>query len=94
MAGILEQFAYGNVNTSPSLADNAEYKRALKRVLDCERELLEVLNEHEKKALETFAEAKSKLSDLCEVAGFVHGYRLGVLMTMDVFDGVKDLTWG
>jgi hypothetical protein len=92
MKNILEAFACGNVNTRPCSApqDNA-YDKAIQTVCDSEERLFATLDKTQQTLLKTFIDAQSEINLLSETDRFIYGYRLGVLMTMEVFIGKDDL---
>jgi len=88
MRSILEEFACGNISTEPCFSkDNAPYQQALRQAADSEEKLLAALNEYGKELFEAYSEAQSELDTFYNISRFVTGYRLGVLMTMEVFNG-------
>lgn len=52
------------------------------------------LNGTEQNLLNALLEAQGAVGLLANTDKFIYGYRLGVLMTMEVFDGREDLTVG
>jgi len=92
MTNILEEFARGNISPETRfIKKDSEYDLALGQVVDSEAALLALLNEQQEKALNAFIDAQMKLNDLSNIDRFIYGYRLGVLMTMEVFNGKDDL---
>lgn len=92
MGRILDALATDNLSLMPSFYEgSAEYRRARNLFADLGEELLTRLNEEEKKLLEDYTSAQADESQIYSVDRFVTGYRLGVLMTMEVFAGKNDL---
>lgn len=95
MATILEEFANDNLHPgSRYFVRNSEYGRAAKRLTDTENALLASLCEPEKKLLEDFTKAQDEVNHLARIDKFIYGYRLGVLMTMEVFQTSDDIVTG
>ena len=92
MQSVLEAFARGNILSEPrSYKPDSHYGRAMEVLVGCEEKLLNVLGSQEKELLETLSECQLEINRLTGVDGFLYGYRLGVLMTMEVFNGKSDL---
>ena len=95
MKSILEEFAYGNVSPEPRYFEkNSHYGRAMKILSDSEEKLRSMLDGELKETLEQFSKAQAEISTLSGVDRFIYGYRLGVLMTMEVWGGKADLIVG
>ena len=95
MKSILEEFAYGNISPQPRFfKKDSHYGRTMKILSDSEEKLLSVLDGELKDTLKQFSDAQAEISLLSGVDRFVYGYRLGVLMTMEVFSGKDDLIVG
>ena len=95
MKSILEHFAYGNI--SPELRTfkrDSHYGRTMKILSDSEEKLLSLLDGELKDTLKQFSDAQAEISLLSGVDRFMYGYKLGVLMTMEVFNGKGDLIIG
>lgn len=92
MKSILEEFAYGNISPEVhSFKKDSHFGRTMKKLTDSEDKLYAVLNEPEKEILKEFSDAQIEINMLSGVERFIYGYRLGVLMTAEVFDGRDDL---
>lgn len=92
MQTILEAFATENLSVEPViLKGGTEYQRAKNLYADLGEQLLAKLNEEEKELLEKYTDAMADKSHFYSVERFIDGYRLGVLMTMEVFAGGRDL---
>ena len=90
MRSILAELALGNLSTEPR--PNAQYNHALQESIDEGEKLLALLDEHEKEVFNAYSEAQSELNSFYNVDRFIIGYRLGVLMTMEVFNGKETLS--
>lgn len=86
MGKILTAFADENLVIDPIFyKGNAEYQKALSTVYKLSEELEEKLNEEEKKKFEQFRDANEILNHIYARDRFSDGYRLGVLMTAEVY---------
>jgi len=95
MKSILEEFACGNVSPEPRFFKrDSHYGRTMEILSDSEEKLLSALDGELKETLKQFSEAQSEISLLSGIDRFIYGYRLGVLMTMEVFNGKEDLIIG
>jgi len=95
MQSVLEEFAYGNISPEPRFyKPGSRYGQALEVLAGYERELLTVLNGQEKGLFEKFVESQTEVNLITNADKFIYGYRLGVLMTMEVFNGKNDLIAG
>ena len=95
MKRMLEEFAYGNI--LPNLAivkKDSEYGRMERTMKKYEKKLSKKLEGESKKLLERLVDAQSEASIIAETDKFIYGYRLGVLMTMEVFNGYDDALFG
>lgn len=59
--------------------------QAIKKLSDAEHALRAALNEQETELLNAYVNAQEKIDYLSGTDRFIYGYRLGVLMTMEVF---------
>lgn len=92
MRGILEAFAYGELRTeNPFTENNSPYRQAMDKMIDNEEKLKAVLDDKGIEALKKFSDATSDITDISCIERFIFGYRLGVLMTMEVFAGKNEL---
>lgn len=95
MTSILEEFACGNVSPEPRFfKEGSRYGRAMDALLKDEEKLLAALNENEKELLKKYCDTQSEVSRLSGIDRFIYGYRLGVLMTVEVFEGQNNLIVG
>jgi hypothetical protein len=95
MKSILEEFAYGNIITEPHFFEkDSRYARALQKIVDCEDKLISMLNDEGKEVLKQFIDSQAEINLISGVDRFKYGYKLGVLMTAEVFNGKQDLIIG
>ena len=95
MKSILENFAYGNIDPNVGIIKKgSKYERAMKTITDCEDRLLSMLDGESKKLLVQFSSAQAEVNAISNTDKFIYGYRLGVLMTMEVFTGTEDSMFG
>ena len=95
MKSILENFAYGNINPDMGIIKKgSKYERIMETIADSEKKLLSMLDGEPKELLITFSSAQLEANSISNVDKFIYGYRLGVLMTMEVFNGRDDAIFG
>ncbi len=88
MKKILEAFANDNLISGPRFfKKESEYGRAMKRLTDAEETLIAHLDEEERALLHELTDAEGEMACMSGSDRFIYGYRLGVLMTMEVFVG-------
>ncbi len=88
MGKILEALATDNLSVEPGIYEgNTEYLQARNLFADLGEQLLEKLNEEEKKLLDEYTKAQFNESHLYSINRFVTGYQLGVLTTIEIFAG-------
>ena len=95
MKSVLEAFAYGNINPDVGfIKKGSRYEQVQNTISDCEEKLLSMLDDEPKKLLQKFSSAQLEVNSTTSVDKFIYGYRLGVLMTMEVFTGRQDAIFG
>jgi hypothetical protein len=86
MQSILEEFFYGNITpANQTFKHNSEYERAVKALTNKGEKLLEKLNAEERTLFEKYLDTQGEVDILTAVQNFIHGYKLGVLMTSEAF---------
>ena len=95
MKSILKQFYLDNLITSPTdIKPNSKLSHAMNRLTEAEDILQSLLNDDGKKTLETYSNTQMEINALTCADNFLNGYKLGVLMTMEVFNTTDDLIIG
>jgi len=95
MKSILEEFFHGNISPEVQFAEKgSEYDKTMHIICRVEEKLLERLNAEEKELLEKYIDAQMELNSLTAVKSQIYGYKLGVLMTAEVFVTGGDLVAG
>ena len=95
MKSILEEFALGNINPNVGyIKKGSKYESVMKTVSDSEKRLLTMLDEETKALFIKFSSAQSEANEISDTDKFIYGYRLGALMTMEVFQGTRDAIFG
>ena len=95
MTSILEEFARGNIPSElRTFKKDSHFGRTMKVLSDTEDKLLAGLDDELKEIFKQFSVAQSEVNLLSNIDRFVDGYRLGVLMTMEVFNYRDDLVVG
>ena len=86
MNHMFEAFAYGNMapNAQPDKG-NPQYRDAMIACSKKEERLLETLNEDEKAIFHQYIDAHHKVNQLTALYNWVHGYKLGLLITAEAF---------
>ena len=91
MKSILHEFAYGNINPSDgSIKKGTRYERINSSANNKEGELLAILDGDLKNLFVKYTAEMAEATHTAETDKFIYGYRLGVLMTMEVFRGRED----
>lgn len=95
MQSILEEFACGNISPEPRFfRQGSHYGHTMQKLSAIEEKLLATLNNEEKETLQIYNDAQAEINLVSGIDRFIYGYRLGVLMTMEVFQGKDDLITG
>lgn len=86
MQRILEAFANDALRVEADVGQRApEHQKVCELTMELEQKLVERLGDEEKKLFEKLMDAMASESSYYAEGRFIHGYRLGVLMTMEVF---------
>lgn len=92
MYRILEALADDNLCINPDLYEgSAEYLKATTVMYEAAEELDKRMSSEDKKIFDQFRDAQSDESHIHQVNKFIRGYRLGVLMMIEVFANASDL---
>lgn len=92
MKSILEDFACGNIDPDMRpLERNSEYEKAVAALTEAEGKVRAALNEADRGLLDALITAQGAVSHMADTDRFIHGYRLGVLMTTEVFYGKDNI---
>ena len=95
MPSILEEFAYGNVSPEVQHFDkNSKYGRTIELVANIEQKLFDKLGADDKSLFAKYVDAQGEANQLTAVKNLVYGYKLGLIMTAEVFVGMDDLYVG
>ncbi|MCL2852637.1 MAG: hypothetical protein FWE20_06345 [Defluviitaleaceae bacterium] len=96
MKSVLEEFACGGITGDRvfHLKKDSRYERIMEIFCECEDKLTSVLDDEMKETLKQLLEAQSDSSLIEGTERFICGYRLGVLMTMEVFNGSDEIISG
>ena len=86
MKNILEEFANDNIQPNTRcFRRGSKFGQATLKLADAERALRAALNEAETEMFNDYVNAQDKIDYYTRTDRFIYGYRLGVLMTMEVF---------
>ncbi len=92
MGKILEAIATDHLCVEPTIYEgDSQFNRARNRYCILGEKLMAKLNEEERKMLDDYSTAQSEESVLYGNDRFVKGFRLGVLMMMEVITDEDDL---
>lgn len=92
MQKILEALANGNLQVMPQSMDrNSEMGHSIERICELEKDLDNILDDTEKALLQKLLDAKNDTSDNYAAERFISGFRLGVLLMVEVFAGNDSL---
>lgn len=95
MKNILIDFANDNLQPNARFfRQGSEYSLAIERICQREDALLAALGETETALFKDYVEAQDEINYLTKTDQFIYGYRLGVLMTMEVFRTSDELVTG
>ena len=95
MKSILEAFAYGNINPNDgSIKKGSRYGHVIAVISESEEKLLTMLDAEQKELLIKFSSAQLEANSISNTEKFIYGYRLGVLMTIEVFTDREDTIFG
>ena len=95
MKSILEQFAYGNINPNTgTIIRGSHYDKTMKALCEKEEKLTTQLNGELADIFKQFVDLQLETTTISNNDKFIYGYRLGVLMTMEVFYGRENAIFG
>lgn len=95
MRSILEEFAYGNISPeSQFFKGNSAFGKAMELVSRNEGKLLDRLGADDKEIFQKYVDAQGEVNQRTAVSNLIYGYKLGVLMTAEVFLTSGDLIAG
>ena len=95
MKSILEEFAYGNINPNDgTIPKGSHYEIITNLISTIEQKLLTALDGETKELLIKFSSAHLEANTISNNDKFIYGYRLGVLMTMEVFQDKDNAIFG
>ncbi len=87
MRKTLEDFYYGNITPSEQrMRPDSELKRAVDRVANCEKQLMERLGETEQEALTKLIQSQHEINSITATENFILGFRLGVRLMAECMD--------
>lgn len=87
MRTILKQFYFGNLTPSErKMPHSSNLHRTVNRISQCERQLMEQLNEGEQTLLKEMTDAQAEVNSITACDNFILGFRLGVRMMAECMD--------
>jgi len=95
MKSILKEFAYGNINpNNGTIVKGTRYESLIQTIATSEATLITLIdNEDTKALLNKLSSAQLEANAISNTDKFIDGYRLGVLMTIEVFKGDENSSY-
>lgn len=82
---ILQDLFYGNLAPfDGNFNSHAEYAQAVETLVDNEGKLMEILEDKDRELLSEFSDAHSALNSIMAEMEFIKGFKMGVLMMMEI----------
>ena len=95
MKSVLEALVYGEISPLEDTLDgDSHYDSIVKTISECEQKLFSVLDDESKELMTKFSSAHAEANEMINVDKFAYGFRLGVLMMMEVFAGKEGVVFG
>ena len=86
MHSVFDKLANGEISIdNAGIQLDPESKQILKAIHKKGQKLFAMLSDDEKAMFEEISEAQTELENLSAINGFIYGYKLGVVMTAEVF---------
>ena len=87
---MLSELWYGNIDPQGrSIPRNSEYKQVLNKICEYEEKFREIFSTEQQELLEDYENASISLMAITEEASFVHGFRLGAKIMLEVLEELK-----
>lgn len=87
MRNTLEDLYYGNIAPNEQrMVPGSEMKKAVARVTDCEKQLMEQLGEAEQETLTKLIRSQHEINSITATEDFILGFRLGVRLMAEYMD--------
>ena len=87
MRKILEDLYFGNIEPHDTrIVPNSELRRLVKRIADCEGQLMERLHEAEQQTLRAMTTAQHEINSITAMENFILGFRLGIRLIAECMD--------
>ena len=92
---ILEEFARGNISPNVgSVKRGTLYERTARAMVDAENKIMAEIGEELQDTMKQYIDLQAEVNLMSNTDQFIYGYRLGVLMTMEVFNGSDTAIFG
>jgi len=91
MINILQEMYHGNIEPNGEFERNSKYGKAVKRLAEAEKKLIDALNEKEKVLYDEYDAAQMAFSDLENADIFAHGYIIGSAIMLQVMSGTNEV---
>ena len=91
MKSIVEEIYFGNISPyKAKFEEDCIYQQAAEVIIDNQAKLLEVLPEREKLMFIDFVDAQAEVADTTALEKFSYGFKLGILLGMELFPAEED----
>jgi len=95
MEKILEEFARGNIRPNVGAVKRGpRYDRMGKALVEAENKITAGLGEELQDTMKKYIDLQGETNLISTTDSFIYGYRLGVLMTIEVFNGNDNAIYG
>ena len=83
---ILEELWYNTIKDNRFMKNNAKLAELMDLLSKNDDNLMENLSEKEKETFEKYKDCSAEISQIVECENFIKGFRLGVLMMIEVME--------
>ena len=91
MKSIVQEIYFGNINPNEESFDrSSDFGEAIKTAARNEDTLLEILDKREKSMLIDLVNAQAEINGITAVGNFSYGFKLGVMLGMELFPGEEE----
>ena len=87
---ILEDLFFGNLCPNEYFSRGSKYGKSLKALVEIEEQFEKTLTDEQKEIFAKLRECQANYDITYESGAFAEGFRLGVLMTMEIFQPEKE----
>lgn len=92
MESILRKLYYGNINPhKEKFEEDAIYQKAAETLIENEAKLMETLPKSHLSMFIAYVDAKAEVADTTALEKFSYGFKLGILLGMELFPSEEDI---